>query len=201
MAKGNSTLLPPVVKHLPEYQIWKQMRYRCSNPRTRNYHNYGGRGIKVCGRWSVFKNFWEDMGPRPATHYSLDRIDNDGNYEPDNCRWATPKQQGRNARYNRILTHNGRSMCLADWSEATGIRHSIIRKRLTRGWPVDLALTTPALAPHSVAKQFTFEGITQSLPNWAKQFSIDIRLLRYRLRSGWSFERSLRTPVRHRATR
>lgn len=81
-----------------EYHIWQGMRQRCQNPNYHGYKNYGGRGIKVCDRWQSFKNFFEDMGYRPSKLYSIDRINNDGNYELSNCRWATKKQQSTNRR-------------------------------------------------------------------------------------------------------
>ena len=83
-----------------EYQVWRDMRQRCNNPNAQKYHRYGGRGIKICERWSKFTNFREDMGKRPSEEYSIDRIDNDGNYEPSNCRWATIHEQMHNTSYN-----------------------------------------------------------------------------------------------------
>lgn len=87
----------------PEYTVWIQMRQRCSNPNCRVYKHYGGRGIKVCERWNSFKNFIADMGERPNNKYSIDRIDVDGDYCPENCRWATQTQQVQNRRcYNKL---------------------------------------------------------------------------------------------------
>ena len=85
-------------KKTSEYRTWQQLRQRCENPNNKAYNNYGGRGIKVCTRWQDFRNFFEDMGKKPGPKYSIDRIDNDGNYEPSNCRWATRHDQRINSR-------------------------------------------------------------------------------------------------------
>lgn len=80
----------------PEYRIWRSMLNRCANPKVHNYQRYGARGIRVCARWKKFENFLADMGRKPSPNLSLDRINNDGNYEPGNCRWATASQQALN---------------------------------------------------------------------------------------------------------
>ncbi|MBD1844783.1 hypothetical protein H6F89_15550 [Cyanobacteria bacterium FACHB-63] len=126
-----------------EYQIWAQMKARCSNQRHPKFTLYGARGIKVCDRWSKFESFIEDMGPRPSAEYSIDRIDVDGNYEPRNCRWATPKEQNRNKRSNRFLTYQGQTLTVQGWSDQLGFSRGKLRQRLERGWDIERALTTP----------------------------------------------------------
>jgi len=116
-----------------EYASWWAMLARCNNPDHRGYHCYGGRGVRVCDRWAnSFRAFVEDMGRRPVGH-SLDRIDQDGHYTPDNCRWATRKEQANNRRNNRLITAHGKTMTIAQWAEATGLKYWVIRHRLDRG--------------------------------------------------------------------
>lgn len=125
-----------VVSSTREYQIWKSMRKRCRNPRDKDYHKYGARGIGVCERWSSFQSFLADMGPAPEGK-TLDRVDNDGDYGPSNCRWSTPMQQSRNTRINRWLTHEGRTMCATDWSAELGLGRGTLQCRIARGWTED----------------------------------------------------------------
>ena len=130
------------------YTAWKHMCQRCQNPNESSFHNYGGRGIVVCERWRhSFVSFAKDMGPRPSSKHTLERIDNDGNYKPTNCRWATHLEQHRNTRANRIIEHNGEVHCLAEWAEITGLSHHCIRWRLLNGWSVADALTVLSGVP------------------------------------------------------
>jgi len=128
----------------PEYRAWDSMKARCLNKSTKNYHNYGGRGIKVCDRWLKFENFYADMGKKPSLKHSLDRIDNNGNYEKSNCRYATISQQANNKRNNILLTFNGRTQTVSQWSKSINLSKSVIYDRLKKHtWSVEKILTTP----------------------------------------------------------
>lgn len=126
----------------PTYSAWDAMIQRCTNPNSLKYSDYGGRGITVCDRWLVFSNFLEDMGVKPDG-LELERMDNNNGYFPGNCKWATRVEQARNTRSNRLLTMGEETLCLAEWSDRTGINHNTIIERLKRGWSVEKALTTP----------------------------------------------------------
>ena len=127
-----------------EHTSWAAMRYRCNNPNNPDYWRYGGRGITVCRRWSEnFENFFTDMGKRPL-NCSLDRIDNNGDYSKENCRWATPLEQNRNTSVVRLYELNGERRCVADFSSIYGINISTIKNRMRRlGWTIQKALLTP----------------------------------------------------------
>lgn len=120
------------------------MRNRCANSAEPSYPRYGGRGIQVCQRWELFENFLADMGSRPTRHHQIERIDNDGNYEPGNCRWATRSENCNNRVSSRVLAHDSRTLTLAEWSRETGLNSHTIANRIDRlGWTVGRALTTP----------------------------------------------------------
>src|SRR3954471_10620371 len=115
-----------------EYAAWCEMRQRCNSPRKPGYKNWGGRGIKICARWEKFADFFADMGPRPSPKHSVDRIDNDGDYEPGNVRWATKTEQARNMRNTRLIEFNGEKLSVAEWAERLNINASTLRVRLHR---------------------------------------------------------------------
>lgn len=141
------------LSYSPEYRAWQTMRLRCSNPKNAAWPNYGGRGITVCEAWlDDPTRFYRDMGPKPSPKHELDRIDNDGPYSPENCRWVLRKVNDRNRRSNRRLTHDGQTRTLAEWSECTGIATSVISHRLRAGWSISLALTTPPRAKATKGK-------------------------------------------------
>lgn len=128
----------------PEFVTWQSMLDRCYNKNNIAYGRYAGKGITVCDRWrKSFVNFLEDMGPRPSIKHSIDRIDNNGIYEPGNCRWATMSEQNNNTSICIILTYNGQSMTISQWSEVTKITRKAIYSRFRNNWPISRILTTP----------------------------------------------------------
>jgi hypothetical protein len=129
----------------PEHRTWSGIKTRCTNPRSALWKHYGGRGITMCERWRVsFEAFYADMGPRPRNG-SIERLDNDGPYAPENCVWIDRWQQQRNMTTSHRLTFNGETLLLADWARRCGISSHTLTYRLKSGWPIDEALTTPIL--------------------------------------------------------
>ncbi len=126
------------------YNSWRSMVQRCTNPRSKGYSNYGGRGITVCKRWLKFKNFLKDMGNRPENK-TIDRINNDDEYCKENCRWATRKQQSMNKTNSLLITHNKKTQNLMEWAKELDISYNTLKSRLKRyGWSTEKTLTTPA---------------------------------------------------------
>lgn len=121
----------------PEYATWSAMRARVQNPNTKNYQGYGGRGITLCERWEKFENFYEDMGPRPTPQHTLDRIDNDGPYCPENCRWATVTEQAENRRSTIRLTHQGKTQSATAWAREFGVSGRRVRSRARKGMTIE----------------------------------------------------------------
>lgn len=129
-----------------EYRTYGRMLERCNNPNHSNYFNYGGRGIFVCDRWQGkdgFTNFFSDMGQRPGKGYSIDRIDNNGPYSPDNCRWVTQKEQNSNYRQNLNIEIDGIIKNATAWAETYGISRDVIYNRIQKGWDARRAVITP----------------------------------------------------------
>jgi len=130
--------------HTPLYKRWRAMIERTRNPNATEYHNYGGRGIGVCERWLAFEGFAADMGQTFDEALTLERRDVNGDYSPDNCYWATTRQQARNKRNNHVIEWRGRRMVVTDWADLLGLNPNTVVHRLRRGWPVDRALTKDA---------------------------------------------------------
>lgn len=177
------------------YKTWRSMVRRATEPTYPDYPQYGGRGISVCDEWrESFEAFARDMGPTYSEGLTLDRINNNGNYEPGNCRWATATEQARNKRSNRLLTFNGKTMPMSAWAEHTGIRRNAIQSRLGNGWSVERALTEPVQARNNEA--LTVNGETLPIAIWAKRSGIPRKTIAERISRGWSAERAVTEPPR-----
>lgn len=157
----------------PEYRIWESMKCRCKNKTDNGYKNYGGRGIRVCGRWrESFQSFYDDMGRRPSKRYSIDRINNDRNYScghcveckakkwTANCQWTTKKIQRINTRDAIHITYKGKSLPLLRWAKKFKIYHNTIRSRLNKGLPLDLVFSKEKLQRSSY-KQLTKNDVIE----------------------------------------
>lgn len=137
----------------PEYQSWNAMIGRCHRPNSTAYPRYGAVGVTVCDRWrESFANFLADMGLKPSPQHTIERKRNEEGYHPDNCVWATPKEQARNRRTTRLLTAFGRTQSMKQWAVEYGLDPSMFRRRLQNGTPVEEALTTPLRARHLLVK-------------------------------------------------
>lgn len=183
------------MRHTPLYNIWTLMRQRCNNPSNARYASYGGRGIKVCPQWNEsFAQFAADMGAKPEGK-SLDRINNDGDYTPENCRWATSDEQRRNMRQTRMVTHAGRTQCLADWARELGVAIETLRGRLALGYTGEALLYAGKYASGFAPRRLiTHEGVTHSIPEWCELTGISDTTLRTRLSRGWEVGRALTVP-------
>ena len=125
-----------------EHQAWSEMKKRCNNPNSNTYSYYGGRGIKICERWEhSFENFLSDMGKKPTSQHSLDRINGELGYSPENCRWATKQEQASNRRGNHYLIFNGEEKTITEWSRIYNISRRAIRYRISLGFSISDALT------------------------------------------------------------
>jgi hypothetical protein len=132
------------LSHTPEHIAWTHIIARCENPNEIGYKDYGGRGIAMCERWrQSFKNFLEDMGPKPGPEYSVERIDNEKGYSPKNCKWATPTEQSNNKRNNNFLEYNGERLTMAEWARKIGMAYGTFQMRVKLGWPMEKILTVP----------------------------------------------------------
>jgi hypothetical protein len=176
------------------YDTWHAMIRRCHNPAADNYGRYGGRGITVCQAWrDSFDAFLADLPPRPTPEHSLERIDNNGPYEPGNVRWATPREQARNRRDNHYLTARGRTLLIEEWAEVTGIPKSTLHNRIKAGWTDEQVVDTP---PRDKAPDNSVcpAGIRSLIPD--RQLKPETVISR--LRRGWDFDRAITQPAARR---
>jgi hypothetical protein len=127
-----------------EYSTWCSLKHRCLNPNNASFHNYGGRGISVHHTWrDSYEQFLTDVGRRPSNKHTLERIDNDGDYAPDNVRWATRLEQAQNTRKVTLVTYQGRTQTASQWAREVGLKATTVNQRIKRGWTPERALTEP----------------------------------------------------------
>lgn len=143
----------------PEYETWSNMIARCTRKNHPRYADYGGRGITVCKRWRKFEFFLADMGRKPTRKHTIERKDNDKNYCPSNCRWATKAEQNRNTRLSCLLTHDEKTLTLSQWAEITGMQHQTISSRKRRGWSDAEAVSIP-VSPHNKIKSIRNQSMS-----------------------------------------
>ena len=185
-----------------EYRAWRNMRQRCLNPKVPNYHRYGGRGITICKQWDSFETFLEDMGVKPSKDRSLERRDNNGNYEPGNCYWATRDDQENNKERSVKITYRGKTKTLTQWARELGMDYELVRSRWRYGWEADAIFReeknvySKERRLTSKSKLLTYNGKTLNIAQWAKELGCSYDVLRARDRYGWPTEKILGTPVK-----
>ena len=173
----------------PEYTTWVSMLQRCYNPKSRGFDRYGGRGIKVCSEWrSSFRSFLHDMGRKPSSMHSIERKNNNGDYHPANCIWATARAQSR----NRSSNHRINNDVVTDVAIEARMAPSTLINRLARGMPINEALTTPLrICERHI---LTIGGTSKTAAEWAHFAHIPTTTLYARLKSGWKHELAVQTP-------
>lgn len=170
------------VKKLSEYGIWNSMRQRCSNPNNNSFRHYGGRGIYVCESWQKsFAAFYSDMGARPSMKHSIDRIDRNGPYIKENCRWATPVEQANNHGNNTIIDIHGEEKTIAEWSRESGIERHVISSRINvLGWDKSRAVT------EEIGKKFQIGNRSQTIAQWCRELGVSSDAVYQRINKlGW----------------
>jgi len=177
-------LMERLIKHkmcsTPEYYTWANMKDRCLNNKNKRWNRYGGRGITVCGRWLNFKNFYEDMGEKPAGK-TLDRINNNDGYYKNNCKWSTPSEQQNNLISNVYIEFNGVKKTVSEWSDSLKIKRETINARLNRGWDVDEILRR-GLGKRR--KKYNFMDTNKTKSEWAKILGITTNTINLRKKRG-----------------
>lgn len=186
----------------PLYETWRGMIRRCCAPNAANYRLYGGRGISVCKRWlDSLDAFASDMGQKPTPKHSIDRYpDNNGSYEPGNCRWATATEQGENRRNSIVITWNDTTLLLSQWSERTGISVQVIGTRLRKGWPLDKVFANefrPFVKHFKRNVVLSFHGQNRTITEWSEITGTKRQTLLWRFHRGWSAEQILDTPAEY----
>ncbi|MDR2219719.1 MAG: hypothetical protein LBE24_03970 [Methylobacillus sp.] len=185
----------------PIFCVWKTMRARCNNPRNGSYANYGSRGITVCDRWkSSFENFLADMGATYRNGLSLERVDNDGDYSPENCVWADSKTQGRNKRSNRYIDTPSGRMLLVEAAELSGIKRETLADRIEHGWPASRLFYPPKKVNFAAERHIETPDGRMRLHEAAKRSGIGVATLRRRSEAGWPASMMFERPENRKRT-
>lgn len=175
--------------------VWHLMKHRCNSSNDKDYKSYGARGIRICPEWYDFDEFF-NWAVSSGYEYglSIDRINNDGSYSPNNCRWTSVKEQANNRRSSIIISYDGLTKTVGEWSDCTGIPYATLHRRMfVYGWETERALTTPV----GKRKYITYEGKTLRMYEWAKLLGINYDVLESRInQNGWGIERAFTEPVR-----
>lgn len=184
------------------YGIWKGIKVRTHNTHHKDYKYCGAKGITICDEWDksyeAFKEWALNNGYRDDL--TIDRIDNSGNYCPENCRWADLYTQANNKSDNHLITYNGKTQNMTQWAREIGVRRELIKDRLKSGWSVEDALTKRKceLWERKDNRLLTYDGKTMTVSQWAKEIGVNRSTLSHRINErGWTVERALTTPVRH----
>lgn len=182
------------LSHTRLHRIWANMNVRCTNSNSPKYYCYGNRGIIVCDEWrNDFKAFYDwAMANGYTDDLTIDRIDNNGNYEPSNCRWVDYKTQMNNMTKNIMIEYKGKTQTLAQWADETGIPYKTLHKRIKTGWNIEKAMTQKGNPLHC---GITYNGKTQTIAEWAREYNINYDKLKQRINKyNWDIERALSTP-------
>ena len=192
----------------PIYGTWLGMHRRCEHTNYKGYSEYGGRGIEVCAEWTEYSAFYDwSLENGWQKGLTLDRIDCNGNYSPDNCRWTDWKTQERNRRNTRRAEYAGIEMSLAAWAEFFHVEPQLFYNRYRAGWDIERIVREPNNAKYGTSdesrvcrskahsKYFTIDGVTKSTREWADEFGIDPNVIHMRIRRGWTVEKAITAPL------
>lgn len=186
-----------------EYKVWSGIKKRCFNKKDKSYKNYGGRGISVCERWlnkeNGFINFYEDMGNIPIKNYSIERRNNNEGYSPENCYWASKKEQANNNRKNIKIEFNGEIKTISEWADFYNIKYSTLQHRVTiEKLSLEEAISKPIKKIiKDNPKYITYNNKTQTLIEWSRELNMSYKALQLRIkRDKWSIEKTFTTPIR-----
>jgi len=177
------------------YKIWEGMKARCNNSNNPSFEYYGKRNISICDEWEKeFMNFYSwAMSNGYRDDLTIERINNDGNYEPSNCKWATPKEQNNNTRHNRIVEYEGNKFNLTQLSEKYNIPFSVLKHRLNKNWGINVAIKTPVRNKNIM---LDYNGMTKTLSTWCTELNLNRWTVWSRInKQNWSIEKALSTPV------